>query len=106
VEAIGRELKRGDFVFRYVEEDDFGAPQNAFVICSFWYVDALAAIGRRDEARTLFLRLLGHRNAHGLLAEHLDTVTGEAWGNFVQTYSMVGLISSAIRLSVPWDAVV
>ncbi|MBK7079562.1 MAG: glycoside hydrolase family 15 protein [Betaproteobacteria bacterium] len=106
VEAIGRELKRGDFVFRYVEEDDFGAPQNAFVICSFWYVDALAAIGRRDEARALFLRLLGHRNAHGLLAEHLDTVTGEAWGNFVQTYSMVGLISSAIRLSVPWDAVV
>ena len=92
VEAIGRELKRGDFVFRYVEEDDFGAPQNAFVICSFWYVDALAAIGRRDEARALFLRLLGHRNRHGLLAEHLDVVTGEPWGNFVQTYSMVGLI--------------
>ena len=100
VEAIGRELKRGDFVFRYVEEDDFGAPQNAFVICSFWYVDALAAIGRRDEARALFHRLLGHRNRHGLLAEHLDTVTGEPWGNFVQTYSMVGLITSAARLSV------
>ena len=106
VEAIGRELKRGDFVFRYVEEDDFGAPQNAFVICSFWYVDALAAIGRRDEARALFERLLGHRNRHGLLAEHLDPVTGEPWGNFVQTYSMVGLITSATRLSVAWDAVV
>ena len=106
VEAIGRELKRGDFVFRYVENDDFGAPQNAFVICSFWYVDALAAIGRRDEARALFLRLLDHRNRHGLLAEHLDIATGEPWGNFVQTYSMVGLISSATRLSVPWDAVV
>jgi GH15 family glucan-1,4-alpha-glucosidase len=106
VEAIGRELKRGDFVFRYVEEDDFGAPQNAFVICSFWYVDALAAIGRRGEARALFERLLGHRNRHGLLAEHLDPVTGEPWGNFVQTYSMVGLITSAARLSVSWDAVV
>ena len=43
------------------------------------------------------------RNRHGLLSEHLDTSTGELWGNFVQTYSMVGLISSAIRLSVPWD---
>jgi GH15 family glucan-1,4-alpha-glucosidase len=106
VEAIGRELKRGDFVFRYVEDDDFGAPQNAFVICSFWYVDALAAIGRPNEARALFLRLLGHRNRHGLLAEHLDVASGEPWGNFVQTYSMVGLISSATRLSVPWDAVV
>jgi GH15 family glucan-1,4-alpha-glucosidase len=51
----------------------------------------------------LFERLLGCRNRHGLLAEHLDPVSGEQWGNFVQTYSMVGLITSAIRLSVPWD---
>jgi GH15 family glucan-1,4-alpha-glucosidase len=101
VEAIGRELKKGNFIVRYVERDDFGAPENAFVVCSFWYVDALAALGRRDEARALFLRLLGHRNRHGLLAEHLDTVSGEPWGNFVQTYSMVGLILSAIRLSRP-----
>ncbi len=106
VEAIGRDLKKGDFIVRYVEHDDFGAPQNAFVICSFWYVDALAAIGRHDEARALFLRLLSHRNRHGLLAEHLDTASGEPWGNFVQTYSMVGLIGSAIRLSKPWDVMV
>ena len=106
VEAIGRNLKRGEFVFRYVDHDDFGAPENAFVVCSFWYVNALAAIGRRDEARALFLRLLGHRNRHGLLAEHLDINSGAPWGNFVQTYSMVGLISSAIRLSTPWDAMV
>lgn len=106
VEAIGRNLKKGEFVFRYVDHDDFGAPENAFVVCSFWYVNALAAIGRRDEARALFLRLLGHRNRHGLLAEHLDITSGAPWGNFVQTYSMVGLISSAIRLSTPWDAMV
>ena len=78
-------------------------PENAFVVCSFWYVNALAALGRRDEARALFERLLACRNRHGLLAEHLDPATGEHWGNFVQTYSMVGLITSAIRLSVPWD---
>ena len=88
--AIEGELKRGDFVFRYVEQDDFGVPENAFVVCSFWYVNALAALGRRDEARALFDRLLACRNRHGLLAEHLDPRTGELWGNFVQTYSMVG----------------
>ncbi len=103
VRAIEGELMRGDFVFRYVEHDDFGEPQNAFVVCTFWYANALAALGRRDEARTVFERLVRHRNHHGLLAEHIDTVTGEHWGNFVQTYSMVGLITSAIRLSVPWD---
>ncbi len=103
VDAIERELKRGDYVFRYLERDDFGVPQNAFVVCTFWLIDALAAIGRVGDARKLFEQLLARRNAHGLLAEHLDPVTGEAWGNFVQTYSMVGLINAAIRLSVPWD---
>jgi GH15 family glucan-1,4-alpha-glucosidase len=97
-------LKRGDYVFRYVEHDDFGQPQNAFVVCTFWYIDALCALGRRDEARALFERLLACRNRHGLLSEHIDTATGELWGNFVQTYSMVGLISCAIRLSISWDA--
>ncbi|MEO8848563.1 MAG: glycoside hydrolase family 15 protein [Casimicrobiaceae bacterium] len=103
VEAIERELKRGDFVFRYVDHDDFGAPANAFVVCTFWYVNALAAIGRTAEARELFTSLLACRNRHGLLAEHLDATTREPWGNFVQTYSMVGIIEGAIRLSQPWD---
>jgi len=103
VDAVGTELKRGDFVFRYVERDDFGEPENAFLVCTFWYVNALAAIGRRAEARALFERLLACRTGHGLLAEHLDLRTGELWGNFPQTYSMVGLITSAIRLSLAWD---
>jgi GH15 family glucan-1,4-alpha-glucosidase len=106
VDAVERELRRGDFVFRYVEGDDFGVPENAFVVCSFWFANALAAVGRRDEARVLFERLLACRNRHGLLAEHIDPRTGELWGNFVQTYSMVGLITSAIRLSLPWDRAV
>jgi len=103
VRAIERELRRGDFVFRYVEEDDFGKPENAFLVCTFWYINALAALGRRDEARALFETVLACRNRHGLLAEHIDPRTREQWGNFVQTYSMVGLIGSAIRLSVRWD---
>lgn len=103
VAAVERELRHGDFIFRYVEKDDFGTPENAFLICTFWYINALTALGRRDEARALFERLLAKRNRHGLLAEHIDPRSGEQWGNFVQTYSMVGLINSAIRLSMRWD---
>ncbi len=103
VRAIEQNLMHGDFIFRYVENDDFGAPQHAFIVCTFWLVDALSAIGRRDEARALFERLLACRNRHGLFAEHVDPRTGEQWGNFVQTYSMVGLINAAVRLSMPWD---
>jgi GH15 family glucan-1,4-alpha-glucosidase len=103
VRAIGKELRRGEFVFRYTRADDFGTPANAFLVCTFWYINALAAIGERDEARRLFEYVLACRNQHGLLAEHIDPTTREQWGNFVQTYSMVGLISSAIRLSQRWD---
>jgi GH15 family glucan-1,4-alpha-glucosidase len=101
--AVERELKKGDFVFRYTEPDDFGAPANAFLVCSFWFVDALAASGRREEARARFEGLLACRNRHGLLAEHVDPATRELWGNFPQTYSMVGLVNSATRLSIDWD---
>ena len=101
--AVERELKKGDFVFRYTEPDDFGAPQNAFLVCSFWLVDALAATGRLEEARAMFQGLLDCRNRHGLLAEHVDPATREQWGNFPQTYSMVGLVNSATRLSIGWD---
>jgi GH15 family glucan-1,4-alpha-glucosidase len=103
VDAVEKDLRHGDFIFRYVEKDDFGEPENAFLVCTFWYVNALAALERRDEARALFEKLLACRNRHGLLAEHIDPRSGEQWGNFVQTYSMVGLINAAIRLSVRWD---
>ncbi|MBI4289966.1 MAG: glycoside hydrolase family 15 protein [Betaproteobacteria bacterium] len=103
VHAIERELRHGDFVFRYVEKDDFGEPENAFLVCTFWYINALSALGRRDEARAMFENVLACRNRHGLLAEHIDPRSREQWGNFVQTYSMVGLLNSAIRLSVRWD---
>ncbi len=103
VEAIGRELKQGDALFRYVAPDDFGAPETSFTICTFWYIDALAAIGRMDEARALFERMLARRNPLGLMSEDLAFEhDGEAWGNFPQTYSHVGLIIAAMRLSRPW----
>ena len=102
VDAVGNELKRGRLVLRYVKADDFGEPQNAFVICTFWYIDALVKLGRTDEAREMFEDMLGHRNHVGLLSEDIDPETGELWGNFPQTYSMVGLINSAMQLSKSW----
>jgi GH15 family glucan-1,4-alpha-glucosidase len=103
VEAIGRELRRGDALFRYIAADDFGTPETSFTICTFWYIDALAAIGRHEEARALFERILARRNPLGLLSEDLAFEDGEAWGNFPQTYSHVGLIIAAMRLSRPWQ---
>ncbi|KAF1698827.1 glycoside hydrolase family 15 protein [Pseudoxanthomonas suwonensis] len=103
VEAIGRELRHGDGVFRYVAPDDFGAPETSFTICTFWYIDALAAIGRMDEARELFERVLARRNHLGLLSEDMAFEDGEGWGNFPQTYSHVGLIIAAMRLSRSWQ---
>jgi len=103
VNAVALDLRRGDYIFRYVEKDDFGEPENAFLVCTFWYVNALTTLERRDEARALFEKLLTCRNRHGLLAEHINPASGEQWGNFVQTYSMVGLINAAIRLSIRWD---
>ncbi|MCY3928490.1 MAG: glycoside hydrolase family 15 protein, partial [Acidobacteria bacterium] len=75
----------------------------SFAVCSFWYIDAINALGRGEEARELFEQMLDHRNPVGLLSEDLDPETGELWGNFPQTYSMVGLINSALRLSRPWS---
>ena len=103
VKAVERELRSGDFVFRYHEPDDFGPPKNAFTLCSFWYLKALARLGRTDEAHAHFEALLAHRTRLGLLSEHIDPASGELWGNFPQTYSMVGIIESALLLSAPWE---
>ncbi len=106
LQALETSLCDGPFMRRYEAEDDFGRPQTAFNVCAFWRVDALARIGRREEARAAFEALLARRNPLGLLSEDLDPTTGELWGNFPQTYSMVGVINGAVRLSAPWDSAV
>jgi len=103
VRAVEKELKRGDYIFRYVQQDDFGEPQNAFSLCTFWYINALVQLGRREEARAIFEHMLTRRTRLGLLSEHIDPASGELWGNFPQTYSMVGIIHSAMLLSKPWE---
>ena len=102
VKEIENQLRRGNHMHRYAQEDDFGRPETAFNVCTFWYIGTLSALGRRDEARELFENMLNCRNHLGLLSEDLNPDTGELWGNFPQTYSMVGLINSAMLLSKSW----
>ncbi|MEL6686960.1 MAG: glycoside hydrolase family 15 protein [Pseudomonadota bacterium] len=106
VEAVDRELRVGNHVFRYKAEDDFGKPKTAFTVCTFWHLDALWRIGRRGEAREMFESVLNHANHVGLLSEDLHPETGELWGNFPQTYSMAGIINSAHLMSRDWPDVV
>jgi GH15 family glucan-1,4-alpha-glucosidase len=103
LQAIERDLRVGDFLLRYRHPDDFGNPTNAFTVCSFWWANALAGTGRVEAARALFEKLLAVRNHVGLLSEHVDPETGTLWGNFPQTYSMVGIITTATRLSRRWE---
>jgi len=103
LDAIQRELLRDKQMMRYASADDFGFPESAFLICRFWLIDALWWVGRKSEARDLFNDALSHRNRYGLLSEDIHPATGQLWGNFPQTYSMAGLILTAMRLSRTWE---
>jgi len=102
---IEKDLRRGEHMLRYAREDDFGAPETAFNICTFWLIEALHMTKRDDEARALFETMLGHMTRSGLLSEDMDFETGELWGNFPQTYSLVGVINCAGLLSKSWNTI-
>jgi len=93
----------GGLLRRYSSPDDFGMPHAAFTVCTFWLVEALAILERTDEARELFHYLLSLDNGLGLYSEDILPDTLEQSGNFPQTYSHVGLINAAFRLSRRWD---
>eukprot|EP00762_Andalucia_godoyi_P006649 ANDGO_06186.mRNA.1 Uncharacterized protein C4H3.03c len=102
LDAIEKNLRRGNHMYRYIIQDDFGTPKTAFLACDFFLVMALAQVGRQEEARAIFEDILKCRTRSGLLSEDLDFETKELWGNFPQTYSMVGIIMCAHLLSKPW----
>lgn len=106
VDALEKTLAIGTHMMRYEAADDFGTPEVAFNICTFWWLDALARIGRTEKAREIFETMLASRNRLGLLSEDTHPGTGELWGNYPQTYSMVGIINGARRLSRPWETVI
>ena len=102
VRAIERELMEDGFVLRYrTSESDDGLPpgEGVFLACSFWLADNYALMGRDDDARALFERLLSLRNDVGLLAEEYDTKHGHLLGNFPQAFSHVGLVNTAYNLT-------
>jgi GH15 family glucan-1,4-alpha-glucosidase len=103
--SIETGLRRGSHMLRYGTEDDFGLPETAFNVCTFWLIEAMHLTGRIDEARALYVEMLTRRTAAGLLSEDIDPNTGELWGNYPQTYSLVGLINCAGLLSKPWSSV-
>jgi GH15 family glucan-1,4-alpha-glucosidase len=102
--ALEKELKteRGLF-YRYLHADDFGKPKTTFLICAFWYVEALACVGRVDEAVEEFEKLLKYCNHLLLFSEDVDGEDGSQWGNFPQAYSHVGLMNAAYRIAVKLD---
>ncbi|MDO9293557.1 MAG: glycoside hydrolase family 15 protein [Hydrogenophaga sp.] len=106
LDALEKNLCDGPYMRRYDAADDFGTPEVAFNICTFWRIDALARVGRVDEARAIFETMLRARNPLGMLSEDTHATTGEMWGNYPQTYSMVGIINAAVRLSAAWDTVI
>jgi len=103
--AVEKSLRRGPYMLRYASPDDFGEPKTAFNICTFWLIEVLHFSGRTAEARELFEEMLDRRTAAGLLSEDIAFDGKELWGNYPQTYSLVGLINCASLLSKPWTSV-
>lgn len=102
--ALEKELKTDNGLFyRYLYKDDFGKPKTTFLICAFWYVEALAAVGRMDDAIKEFENLLQFSNHLQLFSEDVDENDGSQWGNFPQAYSHVGLMNAAYRIAMKLD---
>ena len=104
VEAIERGLMSDGLVLRYdssATDDGLPPGEGTFLACSFWLADNLALLGRHDDARRLFDRLLSLRNDVGLLAEEYDTRRGRQVGNFPQALSHLALVGTALNLAPP-----
>jgi alpha,alpha-trehalase len=99
IHAIQKHLVRDGFVFRYLDEDDFGKPKNAFTICTFWLIDALYMMGEKGEAKQLFRKILKYSNHLGLFSEDIDIKTGSLTGNFPQAYTHLAIINTATLLT-------
>lgn len=93
------------FLYRYLRRDDFGTPDAAFVICSFWVAQSLAALGRREEACQMLEKISVAANPLGLYAEHFRPHEKLQLGNFPQAYSHVGLINAAFAASPQWSEI-
>lgn len=105
IDVIRQDLAFGGWLRRYRTNDGFGVPSVAFVVCTFWLVEALVTVGRVDEARELLSAVERVDTPLGLLSEDVDPIAGELWGNFPQAYSHAGMIRAAFAASPLWSEV-
>jgi len=105
IDAIFQSLSRDGWLFRYQLDDGFGLPTVAFTICTFWMIEALAIMGRKERATAMMQQVQKTLSPLGLLSEDYDTSTLQMWGNFPQAYSHVGLIHAAFAASPGWHEV-
>lgn len=103
IDAVGRDLGHHGWLKRYRTNDGFGVPKVAFMLCTFWQIEALALLGRVEEARQIMERVRAVPSPLGLFAEDVDPLTLSMWGNFPQAYSHVGLIHAAFAASPRWS---
>lgn len=99
VRAVKDSLFNKGLMYRYTNPDDFGSPSSSFTICTFWLIQALVAIGQKEEAESIFTDLLSCGNHLGLFSEDIDFSTRRLLGNFPQAYSHLALINTATLFS-------
>ena len=96
-------LVKDNFAFRYIEEDGFGLPENSFIVCTFWMINALYLIGEKQKAREMFDNITKHANRFGLFSEDIETKTGRLTGNFPQGYSHLAFIQTVLLLETDYS---
>ncbi|MCA9405293.1 MAG: glycoside hydrolase family 15 protein, partial [Candidatus Omnitrophica bacterium] len=103
VEQYYKHLVKEDYTFRYVAEDEFGVPENAFIVCTFWMINALYLIGQEEKAREMFDNIVNCSNSLGLFAEDVEIATGRLTGNFPQGYSHLAHIQTILLLETDYN---
>lgn len=103
VQQIYKYLVKDDFTLRYSADDGFGVPENAFLVCTFWMINALYLIGEVQKARMMFENVLKCANPLGLFSEHIEIATHRLTGNFPQGYSHLALIQTVFLLETDYN---
>lgn len=103
--AFGSQGSHPSFFYRYLRHDDFGKPESAFLICSFWVAQSYARLGYIDEGRRILESVVEGANHVGLFSEHYLPTERRQLGNFPQAYSHVGMINAAFAVSPPWSEI-
>ncbi len=105
LDSIRADLARDGWLLRYRNDDGLGIPTVAFMLCTFWLIEALAVTGQTEDARNTMERARSILSPLGLLSEDCETTSRRLWGNFPQAYSHVGLIHAAFAAAPRWTEV-